>query len=148
MHILELTLQNFGPYHQWKIINLQTQPESPIILFGGMNSGGKTTLMDANGNIIKPNCWNSPPNSVPLVLIQSLLSQALTQGLAEQQHQTYVIASCLNKKCQWLGRGDRVFQSRRRRSLLVRVLGFGRSRRKGREENRSKILPFSVVKQW
>jgi DNA sulfur modification protein DndD len=47
MHFLELTLQNFGPYHKRQIINLQTQPESPIILFGGMNGGGKTTLMDA-----------------------------------------------------------------------------------------------------
>ena len=47
MHFLELTLQNFGPYHQRQIINLQIHPESPIILFGGMNGGGKTTLMDA-----------------------------------------------------------------------------------------------------
>jgi len=47
MHFLELTLQNFGPYHQPQTINLRTTPESPIILFGGMNGGGKTTLMDA-----------------------------------------------------------------------------------------------------
>jgi DNA sulfur modification protein DndD len=47
MHFLELTLQNFGPYHQSQTINLRTTPESPIILFGGMNGGGKTTLMDA-----------------------------------------------------------------------------------------------------
>lgn len=47
---LELILQNFGPYHGQQVINLRPQNDTysrPIILLGGMNGGGKTTLMDA-----------------------------------------------------------------------------------------------------
>jgi putative sulfurtransferase DndC len=46
--LTELVLQNFGPYRGQHIINL-TSPsnEQPIILFGGMNGHGKTTLIDA-----------------------------------------------------------------------------------------------------
>ena len=46
----ELILQNFGPYLGKNIIKLKDNQENnpaPIILFGGMNGGGKTTLMDA-----------------------------------------------------------------------------------------------------
>ncbi|MGB7441749.1 MAG: DNA sulfur modification protein DndD, partial [Coleofasciculaceae cyanobacterium] len=47
---LELVLQNFGPYQGHQVINLRPgrdENSRPIILFGGMNGGGKTTLMDA-----------------------------------------------------------------------------------------------------
>ncbi|MBD2566662.1 DNA sulfur modification protein DndD [Anabaena lutea] len=51
MIFLELVLQNFGPYSGKQVINLNPQIDEdnvrPIILFGGMNGGGKTTLMDA-----------------------------------------------------------------------------------------------------
>lgn len=50
MKFLELVLENFGPYIGKQIIDLRpkTDPQTqPIILFGGMNGGGKTTLMDA-----------------------------------------------------------------------------------------------------
>ena len=50
MKLLELHLENFGPYAGKQVINLrpETDPQTqPIILFGGMNGGGKTTLMDA-----------------------------------------------------------------------------------------------------
>lgn len=51
MIFLELTLENFGPYRGKQVINLRPQTAgetvSPIILCGGMNGGGKTTLMDA-----------------------------------------------------------------------------------------------------
>ncbi len=50
MIFVELTLENFGPYRGKHIINLRPENQehnSPIILFGGMNGGGKTTLMDA-----------------------------------------------------------------------------------------------------
>ena len=50
MIFTELILQNFGPYSGKTTINLQPDSEEnnrPIILFGGMNGGGKTTLMDA-----------------------------------------------------------------------------------------------------
>ena len=45
----ELILENFGPYAGRNVINLRTGTEDsrPIVLFGGMNGGGKTTLMDA-----------------------------------------------------------------------------------------------------
>jgi DNA sulfur modification protein DndD len=50
MIFLELVLQNFGPYQGRQTINLRPEENGnlrPIILFGGMNGGGKTTLMDA-----------------------------------------------------------------------------------------------------
>ncbi|BAZ29474.1 hypothetical protein NIES4074_19210 [Cylindrospermum sp. NIES-4074] len=50
MIFLELVLQNFGPYAGRQIINLNPNTDEdsrPIILLGGMNGGGKTTLMDA-----------------------------------------------------------------------------------------------------
>jgi DNA sulfur modification protein DndD len=46
----ELVLENFGPYKGKNIINLIPEKgleDAPIILFGGMNGGGKTTLMDS-----------------------------------------------------------------------------------------------------
>lgn len=43
----ELTLQNFGPYQGRQTINLAPSETQPVVLFGGMNGGGKTTLMDA-----------------------------------------------------------------------------------------------------
>jgi DNA sulfur modification protein DndD len=50
MIFLELVLQNFGPYQGRQVINLRPEEDPelcPIILLGGMNGGGKTTLMDA-----------------------------------------------------------------------------------------------------
>ncbi|MCP6757237.1 MAG: DNA sulfur modification protein DndD [Fischerella sp. CENA71] len=50
MIFLELILQNFGPYNGRQVINLNPKSHDytrPIILLGGMNGGGKTTLMDA-----------------------------------------------------------------------------------------------------
>ncbi|MDJ0732102.1 MAG: DNA sulfur modification protein DndD [Crocosphaera sp.] len=50
MLFTELVLQNFGPYAGKNVINLHTEKDNenrPIILIGGMNGGGKTTLMDA-----------------------------------------------------------------------------------------------------
>lgn len=49
MIFLELVLQNFGPYCGRQVINFRPEVEHhrPIILLGGMNGGGKTTLMDA-----------------------------------------------------------------------------------------------------
>jgi len=44
----ELVLENFGPYKGRQVFNLRPGNEQqPIILLGGMNGGGKTTLMDA-----------------------------------------------------------------------------------------------------
>ncbi|QSJ17850.1 DNA sulfur modification protein DndD [Nostoc sp. UHCC 0702] len=51
MIFLELVLENFGPYCGRQVINLDPKIDEenscPIILLGGMNGGGKTTLMDA-----------------------------------------------------------------------------------------------------
>lgn len=50
MIFTELVLENFGAYANRNVINLRTENNDvvrPIVLFGGMNGGGKTTLMDA-----------------------------------------------------------------------------------------------------
>ncbi len=50
MIFIELVLQNFGPYVGRQVIDLRPHNgdvPKPIILLGGMNGGGKTTLMDA-----------------------------------------------------------------------------------------------------
>jgi putative sulfurtransferase DndC len=45
--LTELVLHNFGPYRGQHTINLTSSSnEQPIVLFGGMNGGGKTTLLD------------------------------------------------------------------------------------------------------
>jgi DNA sulfur modification protein DndD len=44
----ELILENFGPYHGRQVFDLRPgKDQQTIVLFGGMNGGGKTTLMDA-----------------------------------------------------------------------------------------------------
>ena len=44
----ELVLENFGPYKGRQVFNLcPGKEQQTIVLFGGMNGGGKTTLMDA-----------------------------------------------------------------------------------------------------
>ena len=49
MIFLELVLQNFGPYLGRQVLNFRPEDDRTrsIILLGGMNGGGKTTLMDA-----------------------------------------------------------------------------------------------------
>jgi DNA sulfur modification protein DndD len=50
MIFTELVIENFGAYAGKQRINLRPENEGtihPIILLGGMNGGGKTTLMDA-----------------------------------------------------------------------------------------------------
>lgn len=51
MILRELVLENFGPYRGRQVIDLTPNADEeevrPIILFGGMNGGGKTTFMDA-----------------------------------------------------------------------------------------------------
>ncbi len=50
MIFTELVLENFGAYVDRNIINLRPENNEtvhPIILIGGMNGGGKTTLIDA-----------------------------------------------------------------------------------------------------
>lgn len=46
----KLILENFGPYKGKNIVKLideNSENQAPIVLFGGMNGGGKTTLMDS-----------------------------------------------------------------------------------------------------
>jgi DNA sulfur modification protein DndD len=50
MIFTELVIENFGAYAGRQTINLRPKNEDviqPIVLLGGMNGGGKTTLMDA-----------------------------------------------------------------------------------------------------
>lgn len=47
MTIEEIIIRNFGIYQNPDPIDLRTNKQQPIILFGGLNGGGKTTLLDA-----------------------------------------------------------------------------------------------------
>lgn len=47
MHLRELVLHNVGVFLGRHRINLATEPGRPVILVGGMNGRGKTTLLDA-----------------------------------------------------------------------------------------------------
>ena len=48
MIIDELVVHNFGPFaERQRILLTPTFPEKPIVLFGGLNGYGKTTLLDA-----------------------------------------------------------------------------------------------------
>ena len=47
MILKELVLQNIGVYSGIQQLEFQTTPEAPVILVGGMNGCGKTTILDA-----------------------------------------------------------------------------------------------------
>ena len=47
MHLTELVLHNIGPYRGRQHMDLATQEGRPVILIGGLNGCGKTTLLDA-----------------------------------------------------------------------------------------------------
>ena len=47
MLLERITLQNFGIYKDENIFDLTSTKEKPIILCGGKNGGGKTTLFDS-----------------------------------------------------------------------------------------------------
>lgn len=47
MLLLNITLENFGAYQGKQSLDLTTKPGRPIILIGGLNGCGKTTLLDA-----------------------------------------------------------------------------------------------------
>ena len=47
MTLDELVLHNFGVYGARQLVALTPKPGRPITLFGGLNGGGKTTLLDA-----------------------------------------------------------------------------------------------------
>ena len=43
----QIILENFGAYSGVQRANLTPEPGCPIVLFGGLNGGGKTTMLDA-----------------------------------------------------------------------------------------------------
>lgn len=47
MLLLRVTLENFGAYKGKHSLDLTTRPNRPIVLIGGLNGCGKTTLLDA-----------------------------------------------------------------------------------------------------
>ena len=47
MLLEQITLENFGIYKDQNVFDFTSTQEKPIILCGGMNGGGKTTLFDS-----------------------------------------------------------------------------------------------------
>ncbi|MEU6254335.1 DNA sulfur modification protein DndD [Streptomyces sp. NPDC047043] len=47
MHLHNVTLHDFGAYRGEQRLDLRTEPGRPIVLIGGLNGCGKTTLLDA-----------------------------------------------------------------------------------------------------
>ncbi|WP_019635057.1 DNA sulfur modification protein DndD [Actinomadura atramentaria] len=47
MHLHNLTLHDFGAYRGRQSLDLRVKPKRPIVLIGGLNGCGKTTLLDA-----------------------------------------------------------------------------------------------------
>ena len=48
MILQQLILNDFGPYLGHQVLDLlPTEDDTPIILIGGLNGGGKTSLLDA-----------------------------------------------------------------------------------------------------
>lgn len=47
MKFNKLVVEDFGPYRGRNELDLTTDPDSPIVLFGGQNGAGKTTLFEA-----------------------------------------------------------------------------------------------------
>ncbi|ENO88417.1 DNA sulfur modification protein DndD [Thauera linaloolentis] len=47
MILVSIAIENFGAYGGYQEATLTPEEGKPIILFGGMNGGGKTTLLDA-----------------------------------------------------------------------------------------------------
>ena len=47
MILKELVLQNIGVYSGTQQLEFPTTPDAPVILVGGMNGCGKTTILDA-----------------------------------------------------------------------------------------------------
>jgi DNA sulfur modification protein DndD len=47
MILTELVLHNFGVYGNRQVLDLSPRQGRPIVLIGGLNGGGKTTLLDA-----------------------------------------------------------------------------------------------------
>lgn len=47
MQLKSLTIKNFGIYKGLHTVDLTVSEQKPIILFGGLNGGGKTTFLDA-----------------------------------------------------------------------------------------------------
>jgi DNA sulfur modification protein DndD len=97
MIFTELVLQNFGPYYGKNVINLRTEKEddysSPIILFGGMNGGGKTTIMDAIRLALygaRAQCSSRGNLSYSEFLTQCVNNNAAKELDIEKDHQTRI----------------------------------------------------------
>jgi DNA sulfur modification protein DndD len=47
MRLLDLSLENWGPYIDTQVLNFETSPDAPIVLIHGENMRGKTSIMRA-----------------------------------------------------------------------------------------------------
>ena len=75
MIIDKLTLHNFGVYKGRQTITLTPPKNKPVILFGGLNGSGKTTMLDALQLVLygkQANCSKRGQQSYDKFLLNSI----------------------------------------------------------------------------
>ena len=55
MQLKSLTIENFGIYKGLHTVDLTVSEQKPIILFGGLNGGGKTTFLGGKSTLLDSN---------------------------------------------------------------------------------------------
>lgn len=125
MHLHNLTLHDFGAYQGRQSLDLRVKPKRPIVLIGGLNGCGKTTLLDAIQLVLygpRARCSGRGNRSYDTYLRESINRAADPQRGAELRLEfsitvegrprTYEVART------WFARGKQV-----RESLAVTVDG-------------------------
>ncbi|MEV5847701.1 DNA sulfur modification protein DndD [Streptomyces sp. NPDC051985] len=148
MHLHNLTLHDFGAYQGRQSLDLRVKPKRPIVLIGGLNGCGKTTLLDAIQLVLygpRARCSGRGNRSYDTYLRESINRAADPQRGAELRLEfsitvegrprTYEVART------WFARGKQV-----RESLAVIVDGkYDDTISETWAEHVEEILPLEVA---
>ncbi|WP_369211168.1 DNA sulfur modification protein DndD [Streptomyces flavofungini] len=148
MHLHNLTLHDFGAYQGRQSLDLRVKPKRPIVLIGGLNGCGKTTLLDAIQLVLygpRARCSGRGNRSYDTYLRESINRAADPQRGAELRLEfsitvegrprTYEVART------WFAKGKQV-----RESLAVNVDGkYDDTISETWAEHVEEILPLEVA---